>query len=52
MITPKAMATAAEIVERARQYRDEAIAQLESVGTVDRASMERLTDVVRGVISA
>lgn len=38
--------------ERARHYRDEAISQLESVGTVDRASMERLTDVVRGVISA
>jgi geranylgeranyl diphosphate synthase type I len=38
--------------ERAREYRDEALAQLQSVGTVDRESMERLTDVVRGVIRA
>ena len=38
--------------ERAREHRDEALAQLESVGTVDQASMERLADVVRGVISA
>ncbi len=37
---------------RARGYRDEALAQLSSVGTVDTASMERLADVVRGVISA
>ena len=37
---------------RAREYRDEALAQLASVGTVDHASMERLADVVRGVISA
>ncbi len=37
---------------RAREYRDEAITQLESVGIVDSASMERLADVVRGVISA
>ncbi len=37
---------------RARDYRDEALAQLESVGTVDGASMERLADVVRGVIRA
>jgi len=38
--------------DRAREHRDEALAQLESVGTVDQASMERLADVVRGVISA
>ena len=38
--------------QRAREHRDEALAQLESVGTVDEASMERLADVVRGVISA
>ena len=37
---------------RAREYRDEALAELASVGTVDQASMERLADVVRGVISA
>ena len=37
---------------QAREHRDEALAQLGSVGTVDRASMERLADVVRGVISA
>ena len=37
---------------RAREHRDEAIAQLESVPTVDHASMERLSDLVRGVISA
>ena len=37
---------------RAREYRDEALAQLASVGTVDQASMDRLADVVRGVISA
>ena len=37
---------------RAREHRDEALAQLESVDTVDPASMERLSDVVRGVISA
>ena len=37
---------------RAREYRDEAVAQLESVGTVDQESMARLADVVRGVISA
>jgi len=37
---------------RAREHRDEALAQLASVGTVDSASMERLADVVRGVISA
>jgi geranylgeranyl diphosphate synthase type I len=38
--------------ERARDYRDEALAELDSVGTIERASMERLADVVRGVISA
>jgi geranylgeranyl diphosphate synthase type I len=38
--------------ERAREFRDEALAQLDSVGTVDRASMERLSDVVKGVIRA
>ncbi|MGD8486509.1 MAG: polyprenyl synthetase family protein [Chloroflexota bacterium] len=37
---------------RAREYRDQALAELASVGTVDRASMERLADIVRGVISA
>ena len=37
---------------RAREHRDEALAQLATVGTVDSASMERLADVVRGVISA
>jgi geranylgeranyl diphosphate synthase type I len=37
---------------RARGYRDEALAELASVGTVDTASMERLADVVRGVIRA
>jgi geranylgeranyl diphosphate synthase type I len=37
---------------RAREHRDEALAQLESVATVDQASMERLSEVVRGVISA
>jgi geranylgeranyl diphosphate synthase type I len=37
---------------RAREYRDEAISQLESVGIVDSESMDRLADVVRGVISA
>jgi geranylgeranyl diphosphate synthase type I len=37
---------------RAREYRDEALAQLASVGTVDSESMERLADVVRGVIRA
>ena len=37
---------------RAREHRDEALAQLASVGTVDSASMERLAEVVHGVISA
>lgn len=37
---------------QARQHRDEALAQLESVGTVEQASMERLADVVNGVIRA
>jgi geranylgeranyl diphosphate synthase, type I len=37
---------------RALAYRDEALAELDSVGIVDRASMERLADVVRGVIRA
>jgi len=38
--------------ERAREHRNEALAQLESVGMVDGASMERLSDVVKGVIRA
>ncbi len=38
--------------EQAREYRDRALAELDSVGTVDRESMERLAGVVRGVISA
>jgi geranylgeranyl diphosphate synthase type I len=38
--------------ERARAYRDEALAELDSVGTFDRSSMERLGDVVRAAISA
>ena len=37
---------------RAREYRDQALAELETVGTVDGESMDRLADVVRGVISA
>ena len=37
---------------KAREYRDEALTQLESVRTVDSESMQRLGDVVRGVISA
>lgn len=37
---------------RARELRDEALAELGSVSTIDSASMERLADVVRGVISA
>jgi geranylgeranyl diphosphate synthase type I len=38
--------------QRARAYRDEALAELASVGVVDEASMERLSDVVRGAIRA
>jgi geranylgeranyl diphosphate synthase type I len=37
---------------RARAYRDEALDELDGVGTVDRDSMERLADVVRAAISA
>jgi geranylgeranyl diphosphate synthase type I len=38
--------------EAARGYRDQALAELASVGTVERESMERLADVVRSVIRA
>jgi len=37
---------------RARAYRDEALAEIASVGLVDEASIERLGDVVRAAISA
>jgi geranylgeranyl diphosphate synthase type I len=37
---------------RARAYRDEALRELDAVGTVDPATMERLRDVVRAAISA
>ena len=37
---------------QARAHRDRALAELGSVGTVEPASMERLADVVRSVISA
>ena len=38
--------------ERAREHRDQALAELASVGTVDGESMDRLAEVVRGVITA
>jgi geranylgeranyl diphosphate synthase type I len=38
--------------DRARAYRDEALRELGSVGVVDAASMERLAEVVEGVIRA
>ena len=38
--------------DRARAYRDEALAQIASMGLVDGASLERLGDVVRAAISA
>jgi geranylgeranyl diphosphate synthase type I len=37
---------------RAQEYRDDALAQIASVGVVDAASVERLGDVVRAAISA
>ncbi len=37
---------------RALEYRDEALAQIASSGQVDKASIERLDDVVRAAISA
>jgi geranylgeranyl diphosphate synthase type I len=37
---------------RAREYRDEALAQIGSVGVVDAASIERLGEIVRAAISA
>ncbi len=37
---------------RARSHRDQALAELASVGLVDAASMERLSEVVRAAISA
>lgn len=37
---------------RARSYRDEALAEIEAVGTVDEASVERLREIVRAAISA
>jgi geranylgeranyl pyrophosphate synthase len=36
----------------AREYRDEALAQISSVGVVDAASIERLGEIVRAAISA
>jgi geranylgeranyl diphosphate synthase type I len=38
--------------DRARAYRDEALAEIESVDLVDRGSLGRLGDVVRAAISA
>jgi geranylgeranyl diphosphate synthase, type I len=38
--------------DRAREHRDLALAELASVGTLEAASMARLADVVRSVISA
>jgi geranylgeranyl diphosphate synthase type I len=37
---------------RAREYRDEALAQISSVGVVDAASIDRLGEIVRAAISA
>jgi geranylgeranyl diphosphate synthase type I len=38
--------------ERARAYRDDALAEIDSVGIVDAASVEHLGDIVRAAISA